>query len=357
MAVSGTGAAGGAASGAAMGSMIAPGWGTAIGAGLGGLMGSGLLGGGGGETQQVKLPGYAQDLSKEIGYGTLAVLKQQKDANLIGETQQRALTDMLGTAYNGSGLGNVPKEYLQQLFGGTGLSQQAEGLGNDILAGNWENQAQGTVNDIASGGQVGTNPYLDDTFNRAAQAVTKNYREAISPGMTSNAAMSGRLGSGTYARMRNNAESAVGDQMTSLANQVYGGAYEQDRNRQMQALQQQGQLSQQDVANHMQAANLFDAGLGRQMQGMGMIPGAVEAQYMDAQKMLDVEDTFRDLQFRPFARANAAFAGTPMEKSSVSSIQTNPLKDVLGMGIGLYSAFKPDTPAGQYDPRTGQRIG
>ena len=49
--------------------------------------------------------------------------------------------------------------------------------------------------------------------------------------------MSGRLGSGTYARMRNNAEDAVGGQLGDLATQIYGGAYENERGRQMQALQ------------------------------------------------------------------------------------------------------------------------
>jgi len=169
--------------------------------------------------------------------------------------------------------------------------------------------------------------------------------------------MSGRLGSGTYARMRNNAEGAVGDQMTSLANQIYGGAYENERGRQMQALQQQGQLSQQDLANHMQAANLFDAGLGRQMQGLGLVPGAIEAQYMDANKALDVANYRRELEFKPYQMTMQTVQGLPSEKTQISSTQTNPLKDALGMGIGLYSAFKPDSPAGRFDPYTGKTLG
>src|SRR5688572_23456671 len=133
MAANTTGAASGAASGAAMGTMISPGWGTAIGGIAGGLMGAfGGLGGGGSETTKVKLPDYIKEPSSRAGHGTEYLLQKQQKEGLLNPQQLAALGQLRSIAEQGSGLGGVPAQYLRELLGGTGLSQQSEGLARDI---------------------------------------------------------------------------------------------------------------------------------------------------------------------------------------------------------------------------------
>lgn len=101
--------------------------------------------------------------------------------------------------------------------------------------------------------QGGSNPYLDQTFNRAAGAVTNQVQ--------SNFSLAGRNPRGP------DAAGLAGEQYNDLAAQIYGGAYESDANRRLssyqneRALQQSlvpfaGQLASQDYADIGQLANV-----------------------------------------------------------------------------------------------------
>jgi hypothetical protein len=65
------------------------------------------------------------------------------------------------------------------------------------------------------------NPYLQDTYNRAL--------EQSIPSITSGAVSSGRYGSGAAGMLSN-------DMQSRLANDIYGGNYQRERDRQMQAV-------------------------------------------------------------------------------------------------------------------------
>lgn len=104
----------------------------------------------------------------------------------------------------------------------TGITDMAT-AGNPIT-GNANNLASQTL----SGGFLGSNPYLDQTFNQAALA-TQNQ-------LASQFAGSGR-----------NIEASQGlrsQQLNDLATNIYGGAYDAERNRQNQVLGMSPQLGQ-----------------------------------------------------------------------------------------------------------------
>lgn len=82
--------------------------------------------------------------------------------------------------------------------------------------------AQNYVNTTLNGGFMGANPYLDSAFNRAAGAVTNQVQ--------SNFSMSGRNPRGI------DAAGLAQEGYNDLANQIYGGQYNAERQQQLAAL-------------------------------------------------------------------------------------------------------------------------
>jgi len=80
--------------------------------------------------------------------------------------------------------------------------------------------SQQYLQDVLGGNYLNNNPYLDQTFNRAADQTQARLGSAY--------AGAGRSGSGAY-------YNASGDAYGNLANQIYGGNYQMERNRQQQA--------------------------------------------------------------------------------------------------------------------------
>lgn len=119
--------------------------------------------------------------------------------------------------------------------------------------------AAGTLASTAAGDFVGSNPFLDAEFNRAANNVSEQFTQNILPSIQSNFASSGRYGSDAMQRQQLDAADLVGENITDLATGIYGGAYGQERG------------LQQDAAN--QLAALYGQGTSRQLQGASGLAG------------------------------------------------------------------------------------
>lgn len=142
---------------------------------------------------------------------------------------------------------------------GSPLVGQAQGYASNLLAGNQP---------ITFGGA--TNPYLDATFNRGADAITNR--------LQSDFAGSGRnIGA---------ARPAAADDLGSFAAQLYGGAYEGERNRMASEIGQQ-------------RAN--------QMSALGMAPGLAQADYADIDRLAQVGMAREDLTGRQYEDAANRF--------------------------------------------------
>lgn len=155
---------------------------------------------------------------------------------------------------------NAAKHLYQQGAGEiapfSGDTQNAFGMirgmaGENPLAG-----AMDTLNQTATGGFMNANPYLDATFDRAAGRVSDQYRDAVSS-TTGGFSGRGRLGSGAYANARNDLDTSLGDTMSGLATDIYGGAYDNERNRMLQAA---GMLPALDAARYTGANALANIG-------------------------------------------------------------------------------------------------
>jgi hypothetical protein len=111
------------------------------------------------------------------------------------------------------------------------------------LAGSPVNRsAQDYATKTLSGGFMGSNPYLDATFNKAAGAVTNQVQ--------SNFGQAGRNPTGV------DAAGFAADQYNNLATQIYGGDYQAERDRQQQLVPYAGQLAGQDYQDIAQLAQV-----------------------------------------------------------------------------------------------------
>jgi hypothetical protein len=102
--------------------------------------------------------------------------------------------------------------------------------------------AQNYALQTLSGGFMGSNPWLDKTFNKAAGAVTNQVQ--------SNFGLSGRNARGV------DAAGFAQDGYNDLAAQIYGGDYQAERARQQALVPFAGQLASQDYADIGQLANV-----------------------------------------------------------------------------------------------------
>jgi hypothetical protein len=146
------------------------------------------------------------------------------------------------------------------------------GLGQDTQAalGMFRNQAQAgspmvqPLNQMMSGTLAGdylnSNPYLDAVYDRAADAVTRNYREGVAPGIDARFDSAGRFGSGMWANQQDAARQQLGRQLGGMASNLYGQNYANER------------------ANQMKAAALA--------------PSTMPMSYFDAQQMLNVGNVY-----------------------------------------------------------------
>lgn len=179
-----------------------------------------MAGGGGGnqttrtEPPRYQLPylerglGYAQDLYSQTAAGqNIAPMSSQTD-QALGNIQQRAGYNPITSAQQ-----NLATQTLQ-------------------------------------GGFLGSNPYLDQTFNQAALA-TENQL----------ASQFGRSGRNVEASEGNRAQ-----QLNDLATNIYGGAYENERNRQQQVLGMSPALQQGAYADYDRLAQVGQAREGYQQQ-------------------------------------------------------------------------------------------
>lgn len=106
------------------------------------------------------------------------------------------------------------------------------------------------------GDYLNSNPYLDAMYNSAASRVTENYQEGVAPSIGAQFDSAGRYGSGMYQNAMEGSQQQLGDSLSQLAANLYGGSYESER--------------------------------GRQIQAAGMAPSVAPLGYYDAAQMLNV---------------------------------------------------------------------
>ena len=91
--------------------------------------------------------------------------------------------------------------------------------------------ALGLAQREVGGEYLGANPWLDSMYDRAAKAVTRNYQQTIQPGIDTSFAGADRIGSGAHLAATREGQRGLGEGLSNLAVDVYGGNYDAERAR------------------------------------------------------------------------------------------------------------------------------
>ena len=336
-------------------------------------MGLGDILGGGSQESKIELPDYIRNPAGRIGQTIEGTFRRR--GPVLNQQQQDALGGIEGTARGGNPLLPQSQDFLSRLFGGGGLTGEQSNLAGQLTGGGFVNPAAaGYANvaggglrnpaldearRVATGGDVGRNPYLEDTYNRAANVVSQQFRENAVPGMDRAFLSQGRLGSNAYANARNRTEDSYGRNLNDLATTVFGGAYEQDRNRQQQALGLYGQLGQagidtrlqglagqanlgqQDVANRIAGSDIYGQGTNNLFGATSTLPQLQELRYDDLNRLFGAGTTRQDARYAEINRAGQALRGLPYGQTQTTSNNVNPLVQGIGLATGIAGAAAP----------------
>jgi hypothetical protein len=166
-------------------------------------------------------------MSEESSSGGTQVQTTQPPAYQLPYLQEglQQARGLLGQGAPQQYQGNTVVPFAPQTEQALGLQEHRALRGSPVTS-----AAQQYVTGSLNGSQMGQNPYLDATFNRAADQVQ-------------NRIQSGFAGSG---RNIEAGRPLAAQEMNALATSIYGGAYENDRNRQQASLGYAIPLAEQD---------------------------------------------------------------------------------------------------------------
>lgn len=172
--------------------------------------------------------------------------------------------------------------------------------------------------DTMGGNYLNSNPYLDQNYDRAASAVTRNFNEAVRPSIDAAFSKAGRYGSGMYQNQVDSAHDQLGRSLSGMAGEMYGNNYLNERNNQMAASMFAPQLAQQP---YMDAQNLMSVG------------NAYEAKDNEALKEQIARHQFE--QERPYDNLARYMAFIQGNYGQQSQSQQPLYENKLGTGLGL----------------------
>lgn len=114
-----------------------------------------------------------------------------------------------------------------------------------------------------------SNPYLKSTYDAAARPMVENYRAAVAPGVDAGATAAGRYGSGAWNNEHARKEDGLARGLGDLSTSIYGGNYQAERGRQMQAAGMAPEYAQADYGDAQmlgQVGAQREAQAGRELQ-------------------------------------------------------------------------------------------
>lgn len=122
------------------------------------------------------------------------------------------------------------------------------------------NNAENSLNQFITGGQ--TNPYLDSLVSKAQSSVVNQFNNMTKPQTETAMRNSGSFGNSGLNELMQNQQKNATQQMSDIANQMYGQAYEGDQQKRMSAIGMAptfGNAAYNDASQLMTAGNtLYD---------------------------------------------------------------------------------------------------
>lgn len=177
-----------------------------------------------------------------------------------------------------------------------------------------------------------SNPWLSKTFGAAADDVSRAYQTSTAPTTAANFAGLGRYGSPSYRLATENNERSLGGTLNNLATNIYGGNYQAERGRQMDAV---GQVPMLQSAKYVDPMAIMNVGDQQQQQ--------TQREYDDSRTRYEYgrDNPTRALNsYLAQITGNYGQSGTNMTmQGSSTPYYTNPGATAAGGAMGLASLF------------------
>jgi hypothetical protein len=170
----------------------------------------------------------------------------------VPEWQQPYLTDIYQRAlqqsykpisyYSGNTVaGFTPEQQVAQ-----GLTTSRALSGSPLLRAAQETTQKTVQGDFLS---PETNPWLEKTYEQSARDLTNKFTQATLPNIRSSAMGAGAYGGSRHGVAEGMAYRGLQEELSDLATNIYGGAYESERNRMQNALSLAQPLAEADYAD------------------------------------------------------------------------------------------------------------
>ena len=206
------------------------------------------------------------------------------------------------------------------------------GLANALVGGQAINPAAAETARIAYGGELGQNPFLESQFNRAANVAGENFRENVIPGMDTEYAQAGaRAACATPA-------SAIGPRMPMAARSTISpikcmaASTTRTSPGAIRPCGQLGGLGQQDVANRLAGAGLYQQGRQNVFAGLGQAAGIDAMRYADPTRLFEAGGLIQNAPWGPLQQGAQTLGALQFPSSQTTQENPNPFDAADGHG-------------------------
>jgi len=184
-----------------------------------------------------------------------------------------------------------------------------------------------------------TNPYLQQTFDQAANRVTDAFGRGTAAQTDARFARAGAFGGSAWNEIQGANQQALGDSLAGMAANIFGNNYAQERSRQQQASQFAPNLAAQDYRD---AEALLNVG--------GMQQGQGQAYLTDDMNRFQQAQQYPYQQFQTFGQLFNPNLGS---QSTHTMPGVSPVAGALGGALGGLSMYNSGRQAGIWGQPTG----
>lgn len=216
------------------------------------------------------------------------------------------------------------------------------------INGGYTNTQDPNLAAVAGGSQLNSNPYLSQMYSAATDPLVSQFKNATAPALASQFSMAGRMGSNSHEAAFGQAGDSLGRGLADASAQIYGGNFEQERQRQMQAMQTLS--SNRNFERGIQSNAIAGAPAYAQAQygDMEKLMGIGQYQQQQQQQLIDADKARYDFgqnkgainlqQLSQLLQGGAAYSGSTT--SGQQSLNKNPFQSAMGgaaMGASIGS--------------------
>jgi len=180
--------------------------------------------------------------------GPLAGASRSQSLNTIqGASPLSAERNLLGSI-TGPGMQRARDMELTSLGRDRALSRRGS---FDTMYGPQAQLARGQQASVIRGDMLNSNPWIDATYDRAANSVVDKYRDAVQPGIAAQFARAGSFGGSAHQQNEAISRYGLGRNLEELASGIYGRNYSQERGAQEAAAARQRGFSENMLAGEI----------------------------------------------------------------------------------------------------------